>query len=52
MNSNVLYHYDTENNESTALGHIHVKNITSIHKIDLKVEGDNILKKGFDKFGN
>lgn len=30
---------------------IHIKNIINIKKVDLKVEGDNILQKGIDSFG-
>lgn len=38
--------------ESSCEGYIPIKTIISIKKLDLKVEGDNILKKGIDGIGN
>jgi len=52
VNPNVLYYYGMSLDESPCEGYIHVKNMVSIKKLDLKVEGDNILKKGIDGIGN
>lgn len=48
----MLYFYEGNYDDSKIEGEIHVKNIISIKKIDLKVEGDNLLKKGFDVVGS
>lgn len=52
INPNVLYYYDSRYDDSKIEGEIHVKNIISIKKIDLKVDRDNILKKGIGAVGN
>lgn len=48
----MLYYYKGVYDDSKIKGEIHVKNIISIKKIDLKVEDDNILKKGIGAMGN
>ncbi|KAL4503082.1 hypothetical protein ABPG72_014311 [Tetrahymena utriculariae] len=52
INPNVLYYYDSKYDDSKMQGEIHIKNIISIKKIDLKVEDGNILKKGVGFIGN